>query len=408
VLPRAARRGCGDRVRYPPEPVLTDLPKHADVVIVGGGVMGASVAYHLAVRGQRDVLLLERGDLFGQGATGKCAGGIRFQFASEVNVRLSLHSIPMLERFEAELDQPIGLHQCGYLFLLTRAEDVHAFQRNIAMQRQLGVATQWLEPDEVRSRLPLLQLENVLGATFNARDGLCDPSSVVNGYIGAARRLGTKCLTNIEITGMEVRQDRVTRVLTTSGAIDTQAVVNAAGPFAGEVGRMLGVDLPIVPLRRQMLVTTPLPQVPPDFPFVIDFATGLYFHREGAGIMTGMANPDEPVGTDESVDLGWEQVHLEAAVRRFPLLAQAGLAHHWAGLYEMSPDAHPLIGRLEPLDNAYVVAGFSGHGFMHGPIAGKLLAEVILDGHASTLAIDALNPNRFSRQTGGLREYNVV
>jgi sarcosine oxidase, subunit beta len=388
--------------------VLADLPKYADVVIVGGGVMGASVAYHLAVRGQRDVLLLERGDLFGQGATGKCAGGIRFQFGSEINVRLSLHSIPMLERFEAELDQPIGLHQCGYLFVLTRAEDVQAFRRNVAMQHQLGVATEWLEPDEVRSRLPLLQLEDALGGTFYARDGLCDPSSVVNGYIRAARHLGTKCLTNIEVTGMEVRQDRITRVITASGAIETQAVVNAAGPFARDVGRMLGVDLPIAPVRRQMLVTTPLPQVPPDFPFVIDFATGLYFHREGPGIMTGMANPQEPVGTDESVDLAWEQVHLEAALRRFPLLAQAGLAHHWAGLYEVSPDAHPLIGRLEPLDNAYVIAGFSGHGFMHGPIAGKLLAEVILDGHASTLDIDALDPNRFSHQARGLREYNVV
>ena len=207
---------------------------------------------------------------------------------------------------------------------------------------------------------------------------------------------------------MEVHQDRVTRVVTASGAIETQVVVNAAGPFARDVGRMLGVDLPIVPVRRQMLVTTPLPQVPPDFPFVIDFATGLYFHREGPGIMTGMANPQEPVGTDESVDLAWEQVHLEAALRRFPLLAQAGLAHHWAGLYEVSPDAHPLIGRLEPLDNAYVVAGFSGHGFMHGPIAGKLLAEVILDGHASTLDINALDPNRFSHQPGPLGEYNVV
>ena len=190
--------------------MLADLPKHADVVIVGGGVMGASVAYHLAVRGQRDVLLLERGDLFGQGATGKCAGGIRFQFGSEINVRLSLHSIPMLERFEVELDQPIGLHQCGYLFVLTQAEDVQAFRRNVAMQRQLGVATQWLEPDEVRSRLPLLQLEDVLGGTFYARDGLCDPSSVVNGYIGAARRLGTTCLTNIEVTGIEASPAQVT------------------------------------------------------------------------------------------------------------------------------------------------------------------------------------------------------
>ena len=385
-----------------------ELPRHAQVVIVGGGVMGASVAYHLALRGQRDVLLLERGDLFGQGATGKCAGGIRFQFGSEINIRLSLQSIPMLERFEAELDQPIGLHRCGYLFVLTRDADVAVFRRNVELQRKLGVQTEWLEPDEVRYRLPLLTLDDVLAGTFHARDGLCDPSSVVTGYVSAARRLGARCLTDVEVTGLRLKHDRVTTVVTPRGDVEADNVVNAAGPFAADVGRMLGLDLPIVPVRRQMLVTTPLPEVPPDFPFVIDFATGLYFHREGPGLMTGMANPNEPVGADERVDLAWEQVHLEAAVRRFPLLAQAGLAHHWAGLYEMSPDAHPLIGRLEPIKNAYVVAGFSGHGFMHGPIAGKLLAEVILEGAASSLDISALSPNRFAVQRAAPREYNVV
>ena len=387
---------------------MDEQPRHAEVAIIGGGVMGASVAYHLALRGQRDVLLLERGDLFGQGATGKCAGGIRFQFGSEINIRLSLESIPMLERFEEELDQPIGLHQGGYLFVLTRAADVQVFRRNVDLQRRLGVPTEWLEPDQVRHQLPLLKFDDALGGTFNARDGLCDPSSVVNGYVHAARRLGVTCLTNVEVTGLRVTRDRVTTVVTPLGDIEVGSVVNAAGPFAGEVGRMMDLDLPIVPLRRQMLVTTPLPEVPPDFPFVIDFATGLYFHRAGPGIMTGMANPSEPVGSDERVDLAWEQVHLEAAVQRFPLLAQAGLAHHWAGLYEMSPDAHPLIGRLEPIQNAYVVAGFSGHGFMHGPIAGKLLAEVILDGSASSLDIGVLSPTRFALHSAAPHEYNVV
>jgi glycine/D-amino acid oxidase-like deaminating enzyme len=395
-------------MRYLPGTALDEQPRHAEVAIIGGGVMGASVAYHLALRGQRDVLLLERGDLFGQGATGKCAGGIRFQFGSEIHVRLSLESIPMLERFEQELEQPIGLQHCGYLFVLTSPTDVEVFRRNVDLQRRLGVATEWLDADEVRRRIPLLQFDDEFGGTFNARDGLCDPSSVVNGYIHAARRLGVTCLTNVELIGAHVENNRVTTVVTPLGEIKVGSVVNAAGPFAADVGRMLGLDLPIVPLRRQMLVTTPLPEVPPDFTFVIDFATGLYFHREGPGILTGMANPNEPVGSDESVDLAWEQVHLEAAVRRFPLLAQAGLAHHWAGLYEMSPDAHPLIGRLEPLENAYVVAGFSGHGFMHGPIAGKLLAEVILDGSASTLDIAALSPTRFALHSAAPREYNVV
>ena len=384
------------------------LPRSADVVVIGGGVMGASLAYHLALRGMRDVLVLERGDVFGQGATGKCAGGVRHQFGTEINIRLSRASIRMLEAFPRELGQDIGLRQCGYLFILTRAEDVEAFRRNVELQRRLGVQTEWLEPDEVRRRLPLLCLDDVVAGTFYGRDGLCDPSSVVNGYVSGARRLGATMLTTVEVSDLRVQAERVATVVTSQGEIAAGAVVIAAGPWSASVGRMLGVDLNVQPLRRQMLVTTPLPQVPPDFPFVIDFATGLYFHREGPGVLTGMANHAEPPGFDESVDLAWEQVHLEAAVRRFPLLEQAGLTSHWAGLYEMTPDAHPLIGRLPSMDNAYLLTGFSGHGFMHGPIAGKLLAEVILDGQSSTIDIKPLDPARFANDRGGLREYNVV
>ncbi len=387
---------------------MASVSSKANIAIIGGGVMGASLAYHLAMRGQRDIILLERNEVFGQGATGKCAGGVRHQFGSEINIRLSLESIRMLERFPDVLDQEIGLRQCGYLFLLTQQQDIEAFQRNVSLQRQLGVETEWLSGDEVRHRLPLLQLDDVRAGTFYGRDGLCDPSSVVNGYVSAARRLGATLLTDTTVTGIKHANGHVGAVCTASGEIKAGQVVIAAGPQAAAIGAMLNLELPIVPVRRQMLVTTPLPEVPADFPFVIDFASGLYFHREGPGILTGQANPDEPAGEDESVDLEWEQVQLGAAVRRLPLLEQAGLAHHWAGLYEMTPDAHPLIGRLAPFDNAYIVAGFSGHGFMHGPIAGKLLAEVMLDGHAHTIDITSLDPNRFASEAAGEREYNVV
>ncbi len=387
---------------------MASVSSKANIAIIGGGVMGASLAYHLAMRGQRDIILLERNEVFGQGATGKCAGGVRHQFGSEINIRLSLESIRMLERFPDVLDQEIGLRQCGYLFLLTQQQDIEAFQRNVSLQRQLGVETEWLSGDEVRHRLPLLQLDDVRAGTFYGRDGLCDPSSVVNGYVSAARRLGATLLTDTTVTGIKHANGHVGAVCTASGEIKAGQVVIAAGPQAAAIGAMLNLELPIVPVRRQMLVTTPLPEVPADFPFVIDFASGLYFHREGPGILTGQANSDEPAGEDESVDLEWEQVQLGAAVRRLPLLEQAGLAHHWAGLYEMTPDAHPLIGRLAPFDNAYIVAGFSGHGFMHGPIAGKLLAEVMLDGHAHTIDITSLDPNRFASEAAGEREYNVV
>jgi sarcosine oxidase subunit beta len=381
--------------------------KRAEIAIIGGGVMGLSTAYHLARAGVRDVLLLERAEVFGLGATGKCAGGFRHQFATELNIRLSIESIRMLERFEDEPGYPVSIKRCGYLFVLTRPEHVAAFRAHLALQHRLGVMSEWLDPDDVRARLPLLVLDDVLGGTFYAGDGLADPSGVLAGYAAGARRLGATLLTGIEVVGAEVVGDTVRSLQTSGGSVEVGAVVNAAGPFAAEVGRLLGVDVPVEPLKRQMLVTTALPEIPADFPFVIDFASSLYFHREGAGLLTGMSRPDQPPGPDESVDLEWEQVHLAAAMRRLPLLASAGLASHWAGLYEMTPDAHPLIGRLAPLTNAYVVAGFSGHGFMHGPIAGRLLTEVILDGRAHTLEIAELDPSRFA--TGRLpREYNVI
>jgi sarcosine oxidase, subunit beta len=386
---------------------VTFLPTSAEVVIVGGGVMGTSIAYHLAARGQRDVVLLERSELFGQGATGKCAGGVRHQFASEINIRLSTESIRMLERFEEQPGHAIGLRQCGYLFMLTRSGDMDAFRENVALQHRLGVPTEWLTPEEVRQRLPQMRTDDVLGGTFYGRDGIADPSGVVDGYVAAARGLGVKLLTGVEVTGLCVSSNAVRTVQTSAGSIEASTFVNAAGPFAADIGRLHGADMPITPLRRQMLLTTPLPEIPPEFPFVIDFATGLYFHREGAGLLTGMANHNETPGTDQSVDLDWERTALEFAVRRMPLLERAGLARHWAGLYEMTPDAHPLVGRLAPFDNVYVAAGFSGHGFMQGPIIGKLLAELIVDGHAHTIDISALSPARFASGST-VREYNVV
>jgi sarcosine oxidase subunit beta len=384
-----------------------DLPKTADVVIVGGGVMGASTAYHLALKGCRNVLLLEREPFFGMQATGKCAGGIRYQFSTEINVRLSQLSLPMLGRFEEELGQPIDLRYCGYLFLLTCEEDVAAFRHNVEMQHRLGVDTEWLEPARIAEVAPLIDLEGVLAGTFHARDGLADPSGVVQGYVSGARRLGVKLLNDIEVTGIQVTGGRIQGVTTDQGRVATPVVVNAAGPWAGEIGGMAGVEIPIVPVRRQIVVTGPIPEVPPDFPFVIDFARSLYFHREGPGILTGMSNPDEPVGFGQSVDDEWELAHLEAAMKRLPVLERAGLASHWAGLYENSPDAHPILGGIPEVEGLHCIGGFSGHGFQHGPACGLLLAEEIVDGAAHTLDITPLAMDRFE-EGRTIIEYNVV
>lgn len=386
--------------------MTAQLPKTADAVVIGGGVMGASTAYHLAQSGLTDIVLLEKEDFFGLGATGRCAGGVRYQFATEVNIRLSLASLPMLERFPEELGQEVDYRQCGYLFLLTHERDVRVFEHNVALQNSLGVETEWLSGDEIRRRLPDMRLEDVLTGTINAKDGLCDPNGVVMGYINAASRLGVQCLGGIEVTGLSVDHGLISSVHTSQGDISTQVVVDAAGPWAALIAQMADVEVPITPIRRQMLTTTPLRALPVDFPFVIDFAQSLYFHREGHGLLTGMSNPNEVAGFDQSVDPGWELVNLERAAERLPMLEQAGLAAHWAGLYEVTPDAHPIFGRT-PVDGLFLVGGFSGHGFMHGPVSGKLMAEIILDGAASTVDVSKLDLARFA-EGRLIQEYNVI
>lgn len=383
-----------------------DLPKTADIVVIGGGVMGASTAYHLAERGVQNIILLEKEEYFGTGATGRCAGGVRYQFATEVNVRLSLASLPMLERFEEEIGQVIDYRKCGYLFVLSKEEDVFVFKNNVRLQQHLGASTEWLDDQTVRRMLPMMPLNDVIGGTYNAEDGLVDPNSVVMGYIIAAQRLGVSAVNQCPAVDIEVIDDHVTAVHTPYGKISTAMIVDATGPWSAQTASMAGIHIPVTPIRRQWLTTTPIPDLPADFPFVIDFAQSLYFHREGPGILTGMSNPDEKPGHDQSVDMDWELIHLEAAIERLPLLENCGLVSRMAGLYETTPDSHPIFGKT-PIQGYFVVTGFSGHGFMHGPISGKLMAEIILDGHASTVDVSMLDLARF--EEGRLiPEYNVV
>ena len=382
-----------------------ELPKSADMVIIGGGVMGASTAYHLAVRGMKNIVLIERDELFGQGATGRCAGGVRYQFGTEINIRLSLASLPMIERFKDETSQDVNYRKCGYLFVLTQEKDLTEFQQNVSLQNSLGAKTEWLGGDEVRSQLPVMNLKDALGGTFNQQDGLVDPNSVVMGYVSAAQRMGVQAINNAEVNGIRVNGDKVTGVETAHGLIETRLVLNAAGPWSAQIGRMAGVRIPVQPIRRQIFTTTPLPEVPSDFPFVIDFSQSLYFHREGEGLLIGMSNPDEKPGFDQNVDDDFELINLEAAITRMPLIEKAGRASHWAGLYEVTPDAHPIFGRT-PVDGFLLVTGFSGHGFMHGPISGKLMAEYILDGKFLSVDVSMLNLERFKGQLN--QEYNVV
>ena len=383
-----------------------ETPKTADIVIIGGGVMGASAAYHLAKRGIKNVVLLEKEEVFGTGATGRCAGGVRYQFSTEINVRLSIESLPMLECFKEEIGQEVNYRKCGYLLVATNETDAEAFRHNVALQNRLGVGTELLSGDEVRARLPLMRFEEAIAGTWNPKDGLVDPNSVVAGYVSAAQKLGVKALTDAEVTGIRTRAGEIEAIESTQGAIETRTVLNTAGPWAGLIGTMAGVQIPILPVRRQWFTTDALKEIHEDFPFVIDFAQSLYFHREAEGLLIGMSNQEEKPGFDQNVDEEFEFVNLEAAIERMPLLERASRASHWAGLYEVTPDAHPMFGG-SPVKGFSICAGFSGHGFMHGPVAGKLMTEYILDGQFSTLDVSTLDLARF--EEGRLiKEYNVV
>ena len=364
------------------------MKRSAEVVIIGGGCMGASVAYHLARRGVTDVVLVERGQLLGTGSTGRNAGGVRHQFSNEANIRLSIESIGVLERFADEVGQPIDFHQDGYLFLLSAPASVETFRRNVALQRSLGVDVQWLDAQEAARLAPGLDASGVVGATFCQRDGIADPNGVTMGFAKTAQAAGVSIERDTEVTGIRVEAGRVAAVETTRGTIDTRRVVNAAGPHARLIGRMAGVEVPVDPYRRHIFIAafegggmnaqgSGPPRVPSSRIMVIDFDTTFYFHREGAGLLFGMGDPNEAPTFDTTVQWDFLPQVIDVAVTRLPALADASISHAWAGLYEVTPDANPIIGPADGVGGFYLINGFSGHGFQHCPAAGRLLADLI-------------------------------
>jgi sarcosine oxidase subunit beta len=356
------------------------MKRAAEVVIIGGGCMGASVAYHLTRRGVTDVVVLEREKMLATGSTGRNAGGVRHQFSNEANIRLSLESIRTIEHFADVVGHPVDFHQDGYLFLLSTPESVSSFRQNVALQRTLGVDVQWLDAHDAERLAPGVDAKGILGATFCARDGIADPNGVTMGFAKAAQAAGATIERDAEVTGIRVGGGRVTAVETARGTIDTRTVVNAAGPYARQIGQMAGIDVPIDPLRRHIFIAafepSTSPRVPSSHVMVIDFETTFYFHREGAGVLFGMGDPRETPAFDTTVQWDFLPQVIDVAVTRLPALGAASISHAWAGLYEMSPDGNPVIGRSS-IDGLFLINGFSGHGFQHSPAAGRVLADVI-------------------------------
>ena len=377
----------------------------ADVVIVGGGVIGASVAYHLTQRGIRDVLVLER-DRLGSGSTSRNAGGIRLQFSSEINVRMSQRSLPALLRFEEEMGIDPQFRQVGYLFLVTSERDVAPFERSLALWARLGVPAVRLEPEEIPALFPELAVDDVRFATFCPADGHADPNSILMGYVARARQAGARFEEGAEVTAIERDGDRVTGVRCGDRRIACATVVDAAGPWAAQVAALAGVALPIVPLRRQIFITGPISGFDRDFPMTIEFASGLYLHRDSGGVLMGMADPGDRPGFDDRVNWDFLPAVVERGLARLPLLKRAAIRTGWAGLYEDTPDKHAILGRTPGLESLVCAAGFSGHGLMHAPATGELIAEIIC-GLPPSLDIAPLRPGRFAE--GDLVvEHNVV
>lgn len=380
----------------------------AAVVIVGGGIIGGSIAYHLAQRGHRDVVILEREDAPATGSTARSAAGVRHQFATEVNIRLSQYSIERLARFGEEIGGHSELRQVGYLLLVTDPATWSHYLAQVELQRSLGVPTEVLAPADIDRLVPGTRVDDVLGATYCPLDGYCDPHGVAMGYLTRARELGVTVKCGSPVTAIHRDGDRVTGVGTPDGRIDCDVLVNAAGPWARAVGRLAGLDVPVLPYRRSIYMTEEFSALPDGMPFTFDVASGFYIRKEGRGLLFGLSNPNEPSSERLDVDWAWLDTVLEAGVGRFPRLEDARLAEKkcWSGLYEITPDHMPVMGRHPELPNYIDASGFSGHGVMHSPATGLLMAEEILDGRARTIDIEELRITRFAEHTGAV-ETNI-
>lgn len=380
-----------------------DLPASAEVVIIGGGVIGLSAAFHLASAGV-DVVVLESGEL-GGGSTSKAAGGVRTAFSDEVNVRLAQRSLAAFERFGDEHGQDIDLHRSGYLFLLSDAEQIADFADASRLQRSLGIDSRMIDVAQACELSPMVDPDGLVGALWSPDDGHCSPESVVLGYASSARRLGARILTGCPATGLEVESGAVVGVRTAAGTIRVSTVVCCAGAWSKQVGGWAGVSLPVEALRRHVGLTAPIPDLDPATPFTIDFASSLYFHREGPGLLVGVPDATDVWGTDPSRDTAWLERLAEAMAQRMRGVDDLGVRLAWAGLYEVTPDHNALIGRAGEVDGFIYATGFSGHGFLMGPAVGEVVRDLVL-GVDPGIDVSGLALDRFA--SGSRPERHVV
>ncbi len=369
-------------------------PRAADIVIIGAGAIGTSIAYHLARRGARDVVVLER-DTVGAGSTSKAAGGIRVQFGTPVEIEFSQRGIAFFQRFEDEMGVPCDFHQEGYLFVVTDEPTLARFRANVALQQSLGADVRIIAPDDARALVPALVVDDVLAAVWGPTDGYASPNDVVQAYAAQARARGVRILEETEVTGLRVEGGRVTAVETAAGAIATRLVVNAAGPWAPLVGRMAGLRLPVDPRRRHIFVTDAFDGVRHPLPLVTDTGTGFYCRSEQGAILMSPGDIGDTTASEAEVDWSAREGAVEKAVRRIPALEGARVRHAWAGLRPLTPDGRAILDWAPGVDGLFLAVGFCGHGFQHSPAVGETVSEWLLDGRPRIDCAD-LRLDRFS------------
>lgn len=370
------------------------LPFTADVVIVGGGVIGTSIAYQLALRGCSDVVLVDRGQL-GSGSTSRASGGIRQQFADEIEIQLARDSVRFWESFEQQVGGHLEFRQVGYLYLLTTDDELRRFTANVERQRRHGVPSRLLSPVEVAALVPGLTLDGVRAGAFCPTDGRAVPSGAVDGLARAARRLGARLIEDVQVTGIEVGGGRVAAVETTAGRIATRLAVDAAGPWAAEIAALAGVACPVFPKRFHQFVTGPVDGISPELPCILEPATTLFVAPEGSGVLLGMDRV-EPGGTNMAVEWDFLPEVVATAIRRLPKIESADIRAAWAGLIELTPDGLPIVGQTSEVDGLILACGLNGHGFMLAPAIGRSVAELICDGRYTHLDLGPFGPLRFA------------
>jgi sarcosine oxidase subunit beta len=371
-----------------------EYPEKAQVVIIGSGIIGAVIAYYLTRKGISDVLVLEQGEIGSQGATSACLGGLRTQFSTAVNIRFSLISRKVYQRFKEEFGIDPGFKPYGYLFLATTSKQWKIFKNTSRLMKVLGVPVESLSPQEVSRRWPFIRVDDLSGGSYTKEDGFYSPIEILQTYVKKARQGGIVFMEKIQVTGISIKNNSVVGIQTKDGHnIKASIVVNAAGPWAGRVASMAGLDLPIGPLKRHLFFTDTFHEIPDIFPMVIDVDSGWYMKREGRGLILG--GPTGSKSFSQHVDFDAEEWTAEKSIQRIPALERAKIIRGWVGHYEMTPDHHAVIGAFPELRNFICAAGFSGHGFQHAPAAGMIAAELIANGKPETEDIYPLRPNRF-------------